>query len=79
MVFYCIKIFYRKISLYCCKLNVTKIIIYKVIIKFYKSYMNIIYNWIYRSDLSMKEKILVVEDDEEIALCIKEYVENNGL
>ncbi|WP_291564929.1 MULTISPECIES: response regulator transcription factor [unclassified Clostridium] len=26
----------------------------------------------------MKEKILIVEDDEEIALCIKEYVENNG-
>ncbi|MEW9094812.1 MAG: response regulator transcription factor [Clostridiaceae bacterium] len=26
----------------------------------------------------MNEKILIVEDDAEIALCIKEYVENNG-
>lgn len=26
----------------------------------------------------MKEKILIVEDDEEIALCIKEYIEKTG-
>lgn len=26
----------------------------------------------------MNEKILIVEDDEEIALCIKEYIEKNG-
>lgn len=26
----------------------------------------------------MEEKILIVEDDEEIALCIKEYIENSG-